>query len=159
MYFFIDNLEFFAIFLVFFKVNTQILLYTRRNRKVPDIISYSNISGTLPLTKFNISAPLKVIIHGFGSSCQRVWPSEMRLALLTVVGKHLTFIEIGSHFSKNTMHVFQFCLQYGTSSKFHTKCRVPICYSFLVHYSMVKIFPAVRNTMKMVKLFFFRSAH
>jgi len=62
------------------------LLYTRRNRKIPDVISYSNISGTLPLTKFNISAPLKVIIHGFGSSCQRVWPSEMRLALLTVVG-------------------------------------------------------------------------
>ena len=75
-----------------FQVNTQILLYTRRNRKVPDIISYSNISGTLPLTKFNISAPLKVIIHGFGSSCQRVWPSEMRLALLTVVGK-LVFIK------------------------------------------------------------------
>ena len=73
-------------------MNTQILLYTRRNRKAPDIISYSNISGTLPLSKFNISAPLKVIIHGFGSSCQRVWPSEMRLALLTVVGKLLAFI-------------------------------------------------------------------
>ena len=68
------------------------MLYTRRNRKVPDIIPYNNIkniSGIIPLTKFNITAPLKVIIHGFGSSCQRVWPSEMRLALLTVVGKDI----------------------------------------------------------------------
>ena len=92
------------------QVNTQIFLYTRRNRNNPDIIPYNsikNISGIIQLTKFNISAPLKVIIHGFGSSCQRVWPSEMRLALLTVVGniifKHaklLPFISFNS-FQRN----------------------------------------------------------
>ena len=88
-----------------FQINTQILLYTRRNRKIPDVISYSNISGTLPLTKFNISAPLKVIIHGFGSSCQRVWPSEMRLALLTVVGalKRISCMRMTIFLQKKTL--------------------------------------------------------
>ena len=61
------------------------LVYTTRNREVPDILSYTNVSGTLPLTKFNISAPLKIIVHGFGSGCQRVWPREMRLSFLAVV--------------------------------------------------------------------------
>lgn len=67
------------------EVNTQMLLYTRRNREVPDILSYSNISGTLTNSNFNVSAELKFIIHGFGSSCQRVWPREMRLSFLAVL--------------------------------------------------------------------------
>ncbi len=34
---------------------------------------------------FNTSRPTKFIIHGFGSSCYRVWPKEMTLSFLAVV--------------------------------------------------------------------------
>ena len=34
---------------------------------------------------FNASSPTKVIIHGFGSSCDKVWAREMRLSFLAVV--------------------------------------------------------------------------
>lgn len=34
---------------------------------------------------FNVSAPTKVIVHGFGSSCSNVWVYEMRSALMDVV--------------------------------------------------------------------------
>ncbi len=36
-------------------------------------------------SNFNVSNPLKMIIHGFGSGCNKVWPKEMRLSFLKVV--------------------------------------------------------------------------
>ena len=36
---------------------------------------------------FNTSRETKFIIHGFGSSCSRVWPKEMRLSFLAVVSE------------------------------------------------------------------------
>ena len=68
------------------EVNTQFLLYTRKNRDVATTLAYTNLSGTVS-PHFNKSVPLKVIVHGFGSSCHRVWPREMRLSFLAVVSK------------------------------------------------------------------------
>ena len=51
---------------------------------LPISLSYTNLSGTIS-PNFNITVPLKIIVHGFGSSCYRVWTREMRLSLLAVV--------------------------------------------------------------------------
>ena len=55
-----------------------------QNRDVASSLAYTNLSGTIS-PHFNESVPLKVIVHGFGSSCHRVWPREMRLSFLAVV--------------------------------------------------------------------------
>ena len=52
------------------------------------MLEYNNISSVLE-SHFNVSLPTKFIIHGFGSSCSKVWPREMRLSFLHVVS-HLT---------------------------------------------------------------------
>jgi hypothetical protein len=70
----------------------------------PKILSYFNVSsgggnvflggllddegGTVG-GHFNASLPTKVIIHGFGSTCLRMWANEMRNALLSVVSNEL----------------------------------------------------------------------
>ena len=45
---------------------------------------YNNMT-TVKESHFNASNPTKIIIHGFGSSCFRVWTTEMRLKFLNVV--------------------------------------------------------------------------
>ena len=134
-----------------FQINTQILLYTRRNRKIPDVISYSNISGTLPLTKFNISAPLKVIIHGFGSSCQRVWPSEMRLALLTVVGtlKRISYMRMTIFLQKKTLLNILKLQILDIFPSLISQCVFQFRLLLKLHWS--NLFPALNNTTKVVK--------
>uniref|UniRef100_T1IMD4 Lipase domain-containing protein n=1 Tax=Strigamia maritima TaxID=126957 RepID=T1IMD4_STRMM len=60
-------------------VGTKFLLTTRSNPTQPEMIHYSNMS--VP-SVINMMRPLKVIIHGFGSSCRRLWAREMKEALL-----------------------------------------------------------------------------
>ncbi|CAG7822757.1 unnamed protein product, partial [Allacma fusca] len=66
------------------EIGTKFLLFTRQNRQVPEVFSYFNFTSMYG-SYFNSSIPTKVIIHGFGSTCNRIWASEMRLALLSVV--------------------------------------------------------------------------
>ncbi|KAG8224914.1 hypothetical protein J437_LFUL006273 [Ladona fulva] len=67
------------------------------SQKLPSFsTSFSSPSGgdLVPSTAFtpadwieaglNVSAPTKVIVHGFGSSCSNVWVFEMRSALMSV---------------------------------------------------------------------------
>ena len=48
------------------------------------VLEYNNVT-TVSNSFFNASSPTKVIIHGFGSSCDKVWAREMRLSFLAVV--------------------------------------------------------------------------
>ncbi|XP_065212134.1 uncharacterized protein LOC135839840 isoform X2 [Planococcus citri] len=71
------------------EVNTRYLLYnSRRSRGDTPLLDVSaqNISSIWEWAgkAFNVSAPTKVIIHGFGSSCSNVWVYEMRSALMSV---------------------------------------------------------------------------
>ena len=59
-------------------------LYTSRNRDIPYAISYKNATSIIT-SPFNATLPSKIMIHGFGSSCHRVWAREMRMALISVV--------------------------------------------------------------------------
>ncbi|CAL4059422.1 unnamed protein product, partial [Meganyctiphanes norvegica] len=63
------------------EVNTVFLLYTRENKDREHYIMYQNIS-TILNSNFDPNRPTKVIVHGFGSSCFRVWVREMRQTFL-----------------------------------------------------------------------------
>jgi hypothetical protein len=67
-------------------IGTQLFLFTRKNPKQPQNLIYNNMT-TVKESNFNVSASTKIIIHGFGSSCFRVWTTEMRLKFLNVVRK------------------------------------------------------------------------
>lgn len=66
------------------EINTRFFLYTSRNRDTPHTLSYHNATSILG-SAYNASLPTKVMVHGFGSSCQRIWAKEMRTALISVV--------------------------------------------------------------------------
>ena len=72
------------------EVNTRYLLYnSRRSRGDTPLLDVSaqNVSSLWEWVgkAFNVTAPTKVIVHGFGSSCSNVWVYEMRSALMSVV--------------------------------------------------------------------------
>ena len=52
------------------------------------MLDYLNVTS-ISASNFNVSLPTKVIIHGFGSSCHKIWPREMRcdLGLLATFDK------------------------------------------------------------------------
>jgi hypothetical protein len=73
-----------------FQVNTRFLLYSsRRSRRDTPLldVAFKNMTSIWHWAgkAFNVSAPTKVIVHGFGSSCSNVWVYEMRSALMDVV--------------------------------------------------------------------------
>jgi len=65
------------------EVSTKLLLYTRQSREAAAVLSYDNMTA-LEESTFNVSLPLRIIVHGFGSGCNRVWPREMRVSFLAV---------------------------------------------------------------------------
>jgi len=65
------------------EIRTVFYLYTNSNKELPQILEYNNIT-TVAESHFNASSPTKIIIHGFGSSCDKIWPREMRLSFLAV---------------------------------------------------------------------------
>ncbi|XP_025414335.1 uncharacterized protein LOC112686331 isoform X2 [Sipha flava] len=72
------------------EVNTRFLLYSsRRSRRDTPLldVAFKNMTSIWHWAgkAFNVSAPTKVIVHGFGSSCSNVWVYEMRSALMDVV--------------------------------------------------------------------------
>ena len=58
-------------------------MISRRNDETPQLLDYLNTSS-ISTSNFNVSLPSKIIIHGFGSSCKKIWPREMRLSFLLV---------------------------------------------------------------------------
>lgn len=68
------------------EIGTRFLFYDKDME--PEVYSFFNhtkISGNS--IAWNASRPTKVIIHGFGSTCFRMWANEMREALLSVVSE------------------------------------------------------------------------
>ncbi|KAL1116433.1 hypothetical protein AAG570_004907 [Ranatra chinensis] len=73
------------------EVGTRFLMYSSRHSRRADTplldVDSTNISSAVydwAEKAFNVSAPTKVIVHGFGSSCSHVWVYEMRSALMSV---------------------------------------------------------------------------
>ena len=65
------------------------MLFTRQNLEKAQLIEYNNATSILE-SNYNASLDTKLIIHGFGSSCHRVWAREMRLSFLAVVSSSKT---------------------------------------------------------------------
>ncbi len=65
------------------EINTRFMLYSR-GHDVPYLVAYNNLSS-IHSSPFNASLPTKIMIHGFGSSCQRVWAKEMIRALIKII--------------------------------------------------------------------------
>lgn len=66
------------------EIGTRFMVYTRHGDvEIYDWDNYTMIGGRG--SRFNASNPSKIIIHGFGSTCNRMWASEMRQALMAVV--------------------------------------------------------------------------
>ena len=65
------------------EIGTVFYLFTRKNKETPQYLDYLNAT-TITSSNFNVSLPTKFIIHGFGSSCTKIWPREMRLSFLLV---------------------------------------------------------------------------
>ena len=64
---------------------TQLFFFlSRKHLEKAQLIEYNNITSVLE-SSYNASLDTKIIIHGFGSSCNRVWPREMRLSFLAMV--------------------------------------------------------------------------
>ncbi|XP_063226535.1 pancreatic triacylglycerol lipase-like isoform X2 [Bacillus rossius redtenbacheri] len=70
------------------EVGTRFLVYSGRARSAAPLVDLpaTNLTGVWAWAagSFNGSAPTKVIVHGFGSSCSHVWVYEMRSALMAV---------------------------------------------------------------------------
>lgn len=76
------------------EINTKFLFYNSKKFRgdTPLLdISAQNISSLWKWTDkaVNVSAPTKVIIHGFGSSCSNIWVYEMRSALMSAVSVNI----------------------------------------------------------------------
>lgn len=65
-------------------IGTTFTLHTRKNPIDGDRLDYEN-STSLLQSNFNGSNPVKIIIHGFGSSGKRPWVMQMTEALLYAV--------------------------------------------------------------------------
>ena len=68
------------------EINTAMMLFTRQNFEKAQFIEYNNISSVQE-SHYNATLDTKIIIHGSGSSCNRVWAREMRLSFLAVVSR------------------------------------------------------------------------
>ncbi|XP_039295518.1 LOW QUALITY PROTEIN: uncharacterized protein LOC111056619 [Nilaparvata lugens] len=72
------------------EVDTRFLMYSSKKNRRSDTplldVGFANLTAvyTWAGKAFNVSAPTKVIVHGFGSSCSHVWVYEMRSALMSV---------------------------------------------------------------------------
>ncbi|XP_068081171.1 uncharacterized protein [Anabrus simplex] len=71
------------------EVSTRFILFSTsrgaRSIGLPMEIPFNNMSmAWTRRDSFNTTAPMKVIVHGFGSSCSHIWVYEMRSALMAV---------------------------------------------------------------------------
>lgn len=65
-------------------ISTTFTLYTRQHSVDGQKLEYENITSLLK-SSFNASNPIKIIIHGFGSSGKRPWVLQMTEAFLFMV--------------------------------------------------------------------------
>lgn len=79
------------------EVSTRFFLFSGRARANSPImdVPFTNMSTIWSTASkaFNVSAPTKIIVHGFGGSCGHVWVYEMRSALMTVEDCNLICVD------------------------------------------------------------------
>ncbi|CAB0035582.1 unnamed protein product [Trichogramma brassicae] len=76
-------------------VGTRFYVYgSRKARSIPMEVPAENISEKAGHT-IDPKLPTKVIVHGFGSSCDHVWVYEMRAALTAVVECNIVCVDWG----------------------------------------------------------------
>ncbi|KAI4500452.1 hypothetical protein M0802_004414, partial [Mischocyttarus mexicanus] len=76
-------------------VGTRFLVYgSRKARSIPMEVAADDINGNAHRA-IDPDLPTKVIVHGFGSSCDHVWVYEMRLALMTVHECNIVCVDWG----------------------------------------------------------------
>lgn len=64
-------------------INTTFTLFTRE-QKNGESLDYNNVS-TITSSKMSNEKPIKIIVHGFGSSGKRPWVVQMAEALIYIV--------------------------------------------------------------------------
>ncbi|OAD60287.1 Pancreatic lipase-related protein 1 [Eufriesea mexicana] len=76
-------------------VGTRFLVYgSRKARSIPMEVPAEDISDNA-YRAIDPDLPTKVIVHGFGSSCDHVWVYEMRSALMTVHECNIVCVDWG----------------------------------------------------------------
>ncbi|XP_043488723.1 uncharacterized protein LOC122515428 [Polistes fuscatus] len=76
-------------------VGTRFLVYgSRKARSIPMEVPAEDINDNAHRA-IDPDLPTKVIVHGFGSSCDHVWVYEMRLALMTVHECNIVCVDWG----------------------------------------------------------------
>ncbi|GFX52407.1 pancreatic lipase-related protein 2 [Trichonephila clavipes] len=73
-------------------VNTQFLLYTRKNMHSPQIVDYKK-PETILNSNINPKLPLKFITHGFGGKNNLTWVWEMKNAFLKMEDLNVIIID------------------------------------------------------------------
>ncbi|CAG2120781.1 unnamed protein product, partial [Medioppia subpectinata] len=73
-------------------IATTFTLYTRKNSVDGEKLDYEN-STTVLKSNFNSSNPIKIIIHGFGSSGRRPWVLQMTEAFLFMEDMNLIVVD------------------------------------------------------------------
>lgn len=78
-------------------INTTFTLYTRRTGQTGYKLDYTNATA-LAAAPILSSVPIKVVIHGFGSSGKRPWVLQMTEALLYMVSISMKSKDYGNNF-------------------------------------------------------------
>ncbi|KAF8787339.1 Pancreatic lipase-related protein 2 like protein [Argiope bruennichi] len=73
-------------------VNTQFLLYTRKNPHTPQFIDYKK-PETIVNSNINPKLPLKVLTHGFGGKNNLTWLWEMKNAFIEMEDVNVIIID------------------------------------------------------------------
>ncbi|GBM18642.1 Pancreatic lipase-related protein 2 [Araneus ventricosus] len=73
-------------------VNTQFLLYTKKNPTVPQFLDYKK-PETIINSNIDPKMPLKVLTHGFGGTNNMTWLWELKNALVEMEGVNVIIID------------------------------------------------------------------
>lgn len=74
------------------QINTTFTLFTREEKNGYEL-DYENVT-TITNSKISNERPIKIIIHGFGSSGKRHWVVQMTEALIYVVSFRFSFFKL-----------------------------------------------------------------
>lgn len=74
-------------------IGTQFWLFTREMLATPEPLRYDDNGTSLHRSHFNSSRPVKIIVHGFGSSGHRAWVKQMTDNLLHVENVNVVVVD------------------------------------------------------------------
>lgn len=77
-------------------INTHFLLFTKTNRKHPEVLDYDADDQSISQSQFNSSKWLRIIVHGFTNNRHSSWITHMTDELLKLRGVRKSSVFIGS---------------------------------------------------------------